>query len=332
VCSSDLTREKIQVPSAADKPVIKVSINNAGEAVVAYMIKNSSTNYLLHVISKDGYDLLYNLSSNWVGNSTVTSSLGILSIASSSITSTEKIEFDLIDLDPTSPSSTSKYVVYSNNPSSRKLSRIKFTPGVSNQGSWSSPFDIASSSEITNQVTNLNVIKVDTSSYHVSWIYNDALNSYKMKSLTSSLESSLPNDISTAVSVDTIQPKNLFSIYNSATITDLYVQLSNGSIKKFQYDSAGPSISSNGLISSIKVNEISPYCFDRLTTGLTRPKLNAGPATGSCNLPDSSYAPAIRDSVLIDTNNDGTADIDAGFKHDIQSLNPETFKYLFTMP
>jgi hypothetical protein len=325
--NSTVTREKIQVPSAADKPVIKVSINNAGEAVVAYMIKNSSTSYHLHVISKDDYDL-----SSWVGDQTFTLNTGNIPIGSTpSITSSEKIEFDLIESNPTSLSSTNKFVVYSNKSIVRKLSSIKFNSSNSGFGSWSTtPVDIANDTHITNQVTHLSIIKVDPSSYHVSWIYETSSTDFKMKSLTSSLESSSPNDISTAVSVDTIQPKNLISIYNSAIITDLYVQLSDGSIKKFQYDSDVPSISSNGLISSVKAYESSPYCFARIRTG-ARPTLNAGSAS-SCNLPDSSYAPAIRSSVLIDTNNDGTADIDAGFKHDIQSLNPETFKYIFTMP
>jgi hypothetical protein len=61
--------------------------------------------------------------------------------------------------------------------------------------------------------------------------------------------------------------------------------------------------------------------------------LNAAAETDYCVLPESSYAPAIKSSVLVDhDNNNSTHLIDAGFKHDIQSLNPDTFKYLFTMP
>ena len=78
--------------------------------------------------------------------------------------------------------------------------------------------------------------------------------------------------------------------------------------------------------------ENSAYCFNRVRSG-TRPELNAAAITPGCEMPETSYAPAIKSSVLIDHDNDeDTAEIDVGFKHDIKSLNPNTFKHLFTIP
>ena len=123
----------------------------------------------------------------------------------------------------------------------------------------------------------------------------------------------------------------------SANQQALYFQATNpvaNSMKKLIYDVSGVSTGTHSSPTTFlnqRFNDaISNYCFQQKVNSTAT--LGVAHDTDSCAAPVSSYAPAIRSSVLIDTDNDGTPETDVGFKHNIKSLNPDTFIYLFSMP
>lgn len=182
------------------------------------------------------------------------------------------------------------------------------------------------------QPTHLSFLKAGSSSFHVAWIYYSS--GYYLKSFTTDF-SSAPSAVTSAYTMPTgVTPSALFSRNNSATLSDLYIASNSGAISKSQYNASTPGLSTPQIVSNVKYIELqTPYCFSRSRAIATRPTLGASPQTSGCNLPESSYAPAIRNTLMVDHDNDGsTPTMDHGFKQDIQSLNPATFKSLFTLP
>lgn len=317
------TLESYTLGVSSNQPHPKVSINNNGHATVAFVTGQASS-FSLFALSWNGSDWRY---SNGTTTYSATVSTGVISDLFALDTSTFSISFDLIDEDPGSTSSQ-KRLIYSVKPNTDW--ELKYSSFSSD--SWSSPSKF-SGSEAISQPTLLSMIKVNTSSYHVTWIYNSS--GYKLQSLTTDFISTNPSGVTSAYNMPAGEtPNTLIPSYNSATLTDLYIANNSGSITNTQYNSSTPGLTTPQTLTGINNNELLiPYCFTRSSDIANRESLGATAQTSDCNLPESSYAPAIRNTVLVDDDNDvNTAAVDYGFKQNIQSLNPATFKFLFTLP
>jgi hypothetical protein len=133
-------------------------------------------------------------------------------------------------------------------------------------------------------------------------------------------EDPLPSYFSSA------EPKKVFSYFENGLQRVFVIASQAGdNIYKNSYDGSTV-VAGTVPLGNQQLQEASPqndYCFDRSMTSSNPMGDSNNPY--NCEAPAFSYAPAIKSSVTV-------GGVDVGFKHDIKSLNPETFKYLFTIP
>jgi hypothetical protein len=328
---------KVSSLSSDDMPKIKVVINNGGKATIAWSTKhNTSQTSSIYAMTWNG-SVWYSAQST--GLLTLTSPPGIISISgllSLDSHGSTNMSFDLIDEDPSSTTTSTKTLVYSNYFSGAWSIYIKrFTTY------WDSNTSIYSgASNVPKAPLFLNLTKNDTSTFIVSFFYQnsgDKLKSLKWNGLTATGSLSMSNVNEYSLSLG-FSPQAIYTIPTSTTKQTIYFQPSDPVTKQMMktiFTVVGTS-GNHETISSLSNRRFntnySNYCFPQVDNVSSPPSFGVAHDTDSCEAPDSSYAPAIRSSVIIDTNDDGTPDTDIGFKHNIKSLNPATFKYLFTIP
>jgi hypothetical protein len=318
--------------SSSDEPKIKVSVNNGGHASIAWSINTGSTSDLYAMVWNDSTQTWTSAQTSGTFNVS-TPSLNIASITglvSFATSLSPKISFDLIDENPNSSSTSNKTIFYAEKSTDWSIKMKAF--------SSSTPSTIYSgSTNVPAAPLFLNVTKNDTSVYLISFLYE--LSGEKLKSFKwNGSNTSNVNEVSSPGLG--FSPKAIYSIPDSTMKQVLYFQPddpSSNQMKKIVYTIEGANGSHSSPPQSLSNRgfnkTISNYCFPQVLDTSNPTTFNIPHDFDSCAAPASSYAPAIQSTVLIDHDDDeDSADIDAGFKHDIQSLNPETFKYLFTIP
>jgi hypothetical protein len=322
--------------SSSDQPKIKVTTNNGGQASIAWSTNNLGSN------TSSLYAMTWDVStSSWVsapnaGSLTVvlTSGVYLLSSVSSFVSNNNKtISFDLYDENSSSTGNSTKNLLYSYYDGSSQW----YIKGSQYTGSWSTASSFYGGSNVVPYPPLfLNMTKNSSTVYLISFFYYDSTsNQFKLKSFKLS-NGNLSHEIESSPSLG-LTVEKMYARAVSANQQALYFQATNpvaNSMKKLIYDVSGVSTGTHSSPTTFlnqRFNDaISNYCFQQKVNSTAT--LGDAHDTDSCAAPVSSYAPAIRSSVLIDTDNDGTPETDVGFKHNIQSLNPATFKFLFTMP
>ena len=325
----------------SNQPEPKVAINNDGKATVAFTVGNTAP-YLLYAMTWNGNNWIYFNGDVFNGfttpaNQTATVDLSTNLIASLDpmSASAEPIKFDLIDESP-STNNSDKRIIFSHKPLSgnRQLRQSRCYLTSTPAWVWTTPSEFDNNEANDGPISHLSLVKVDNTNYHVAWVYDNS--GYKLKTLKTILSNNSPLDVeienlSLAAGINV---NRLSSRFNDTNETLHYVYTSDQKIIPLTYNSplsSSSSLVSSTTISDVKWNDQFPYCFQRQRTAAS--SFQATPETTSCFLPSTSQANAIVDTKSVNhDNNNSTPNIDVGFKHNIESLNPATFKFLFTMP
>jgi hypothetical protein len=269
----------------------RVTINNTGEAVVAF-VKFDGTNYGLFALTRY-YDAGL---TSWVWKDTYgTENPSAFTVGTNDVfDATANYPFDLIDRDPSSYTAGSiKSLVYFD---------------LVNNGIWETNGTLGTWSAANNfytiggaVLTKINVVK-SSGDFYVTYLH--AGNTLVTTVSTASFGSSTSRGTSSSLSF--FGAYDIFAIPNGANV-DVQVLTANG-VRQWTGIGASTISSTGSALSNHSFNSVTPYCFARDFDGFPALALGAAAIT-DCLVPSTSYADPIKSQ----------------FKFDIESLKPSNF-------
>jgi hypothetical protein len=278
--------------TAANSPFVpKVSINDLGEPIVAWVHQNSTTYY--------GYALTL-VGAAWKDTSGATIANNSFGATSFHNTGGSAFPFAVVDHNPTSNSANStKTVVFHNGTS--QLDQRTITSGTWAGGNvtWGSQSNIPLAFDVV----------LHGGVFYVYYTYVNATNYYLQVDKTTSFAISTKTAVGTSASMGATPASQAFVTINIGDTMDFYVPSHS---KKWNTDgttwsSGGTAISNFGYDT-----QKAPYCFARSTT--TSQQLAIASVAG-CKVPNTSFSAPVRSE----------------FKFDLDSLKPNDFDNMFSL-